>query len=39
MENFLEILQGLPNNKWIKQKFEFQDGIAAMTRQEIAIYS
>ena len=32
-----EIPWGIPNDKWIKHKFEHQNGIARMAGQEITI--
>ena len=38
MEKLSEIPWGIPNNEWIKHKFELQSGMAGMARQEIAIH-
>ena len=38
MEKPSEILWGIPNDKWIKHKFEHQSCVAWMAGQEIAIY-
>ncbi len=39
MEKLLEIPWGIPNDKWIEHKFEYQSGVAWMARQKIALYS
>lgn len=38
MKNFLEILWGILINKWIKYKFELENNVAKMAKQEISIY-
>ena len=32
MEKLSEIPWGIPNDKWIEHKFEFQNGVAGMAR-------
>ncbi len=38
MEKLSEIPWGIPNDEWIKHKFEHQSGVARMAGQEIAIH-
>ncbi len=39
MEKLSKILWGIPKDKWIEHKFEYQSGVARIARQEIAIHS
>ncbi len=39
MEKLSEIPWGIPNNKWIKHKFEHQIDVAQMAQQEIVLNS
>ncbi len=39
MEKLSEILWGIPNDEWIKHKFEHQNGVARMAKQESVIHS
>ena len=38
MEKLSEIPWGIPNDKWIKHKFAYQNGVARMAGQKIAIH-
>lgn len=39
MEKLLEIPWAIPNDKWTEHKFELENGIAGMPKQEISIHS
>lgn len=38
MKKLLEILRGIPSNKWIKYRFELENAVTRIAGQEIAIY-
>lgn len=37
IKKLLEISQSIPENKWIKHKFDLENGVSGITRQKIAI--
>ena len=39
IEKLLEIPWGIPNDKWIKYRFNVKNNISGITRQEIAMKS